>query len=90
VTNHYDFKYWEVGNECYGSYETDNHASPHDPYTYATNFAAYAQQMRAADPTIKIGVVLDLDPTADSNGYTDHPATNIYTGAVLYGWTPLC
>jgi alpha-L-arabinofuranosidase len=48
VTNHYGFKYWEVGNEEYGTYETDNHARPHDPYTYATNFAAYLQQMKAA------------------------------------------
>jgi hypothetical protein len=89
VTNHYGFKYWEVGNECFGSYETDNHSRPHDPYTYATNFAGYMQQMKAADPTIKVGVVLDLEPDADSNGYTDHPATNLVTGQVLYGWTPV-
>ncbi|HVU08557.1 MAG TPA: YDG domain-containing protein [Verrucomicrobiae bacterium] len=89
VTNHYGFKYWEVGNEEYGTYETDNHARPHDPYTYATNFAAYIQQMKAIDPTIKVGVVLDLNPTADSNGYTDHPATNLVTGQIFYGWTPV-
>jgi len=89
VTNHYGFKYWEVGNEEYGTYETDNHSRPHDPYTYATNFAAYIQQMKAIDPTIKVGVVLDLNPTADSNGYTDHPATNLVTGKIFYGWTPV-
>ena len=91
VTNHYGFKYWEIGNEEYGTYETDNHANPHDPYTYATNCAAYMQQMRAADPTIKIGVTVcsPLDPTAESNGYTSHPATNLTTGQVYYGWTPV-
>jgi hypothetical protein len=91
VTNQWAFKYWEIGNECYGTYETDDHANPHDPYTYATNFPLYLQQMKAFDPTIKVGVVLDngLDPTADSNGYTAHPATNLVTGAVLYGWTPV-
>jgi uncharacterized protein (DUF2141 family) len=89
VTNHYGFKYWEVGNEVYGTYETDNHARPHDPYTYATNFAAYAQQMKAADPTIKVGVIVVTGLTGSSGGYTDHPATNIYTGQVYYGWTPV-
>ena len=90
VTNHYGFKYWEVGNECYGTYETDNHARAHDPYTYATNCAAYAQQMRAADPTIKVGVIVVTGMTGSNNGFTDHPATNLVTGQVYYGWTPLC
>jgi hypothetical protein len=91
VTNHFGFKYWEVGNEEYGTYETDEHANPHDPYTYATNAAAYIQQMKAVDPTIKVGVTVcsPLDPTAESNGYTGHPATNLITGQVYYGWTPV-
>jgi uncharacterized protein (DUF2141 family) len=89
VTNHYGFKYWEVGNECYGTYETDNHARAHDPYTYATNCAAYAQQMRAADPTIKVGVIVVTGMTGSNNGFTDHPATNLVTGQVYYGWTPV-
>ena len=25
------FKYWEIGNECYGTWETDSNAVPHDP-----------------------------------------------------------
>ena len=29
------FKYWEIGNECYGTWETDSNAVPNDPYTYA-------------------------------------------------------
>ena len=59
-TNHCGFKYWEIGNECYGSWETDSHAIPHDPYTYATNAAAYIQQMKAAYPAvpIKVGIVV--------------------------------
>ena len=91
VTNHYGFKYWEIGNEEYGTYETDNHANPHDPYTYATNAAAYIQQMKAVDPTIKVGVIITspLDPTYGSNGYNSHPATNLVTGQVYYGWTPV-
>ena len=29
--NHYGFKYWEIGNECYGTWETDSNTYPHDP-----------------------------------------------------------
>jgi len=59
-TNHCGFQYWEIGNECYGTWETDTHAVPHDPYTYATNAAAYIQQMKAAFPAvpIKVGIVV--------------------------------
>ena len=35
------FKYWEIGNECYGTWETDSNAVPHDPYTYATRARDY-------------------------------------------------
>jgi alpha-L-arabinofuranosidase len=54
--------YFEVGNEEYGSWETDEHGSggdagaPHDPTTYANfvmQFAALAQEI---DPTISIGI----------------------------------
>jgi len=31
VTNHYGFKYWEIGNEIYGSWENDKHNFPHEP-----------------------------------------------------------
>src|ERR1039458_174906 len=52
------FKYWEIGNECYGTWETDNNAVPHDPYTYATRARDYLNLMKAVDNTIKIGVVV--------------------------------
>jgi alpha-N-arabinofuranosidase len=89
VTNHYGFKYWEVGNENYGNWETDSNVYPHDPYTYATRAQSYIQQMKAADPTIKIGVVVTTGEDTDSNGYTNHPATNSVTHQVHYGWTPV-
>lgn len=89
VTNHLGFKYWEVGNECYGTWETDSNTFPHDPYTYATRAASYMQQMRAADPTIKIGVVVVPGEDSNANGYTNHPATNLITGQVHNGWTPV-
>jgi hypothetical protein len=88
VTNQCGFNYWEIGNECYGPWETDSHAVPHDPYTYATNAATYIQQMKAADPAIKIGVV--AVPGEDSYiNDSNHFAVNPVTGQTHYGWTPV-
>lgn len=89
ITNHCGFKYWEVGNECYGSWETDSNTFPHDPYTYAVRAAPYIQLMKAADPTIHVGVVGLVGEDNGENNYTNHPATNSLTGKVHYGWTPV-
>ena len=65
VTKGYGAKFWEIGNENYGNgyygadWEADNHASK-SPATYAHNVVAYAQAMKAVDPTIKVGAVLTL------------------------------
>jgi len=45
--------------------------------------------MKAADPTIKVGVVAVPGENAYNNGYTDHPAYNPRTGTTNYGWTPI-
>ncbi len=89
-TNNCNFKYWEIGNECYGSWENDTHAIKHDPYTYATNAVAYIQQMKAAYPTvpIKVGVVVVPGEGSYSNNAT-HFAINPRTGTKNYGWTPV-
>ncbi|MGH7990071.1 MAG: alpha-L-arabinofuranosidase, partial [Limisphaerales bacterium] len=89
-TNHCGFKYWEIGNECYGSWETDSHAVKHDPYIYATNAATYIQQMKAAYPAfpIKVGVVVVPGEESYSNN-ANHFAINPRTGATNYGWTPI-
>jgi hypothetical protein len=89
VTNLYGFKYWEIGNECYGTWETDTNNLPHHAFTYATRAAAYFAQMKAVDPTIKIGVPIDPSETSYANGYADHPVVNPRTGATRYGWTPV-
>jgi hypothetical protein len=63
VEKSYGVKYWEIGNELYGnghyggSWEADDHADK-SPAGYATVVKQYAEAMKAADPTIKIGVVL--------------------------------
>jgi len=51
--------HWTVGNEVYGSWEYDLHAAPHDATTYANAVASgYYPQMKAADPTALVGVVV--------------------------------
>jgi len=59
------FRYWEIGNECYGGWERDDHGkpgsgldgAPHDPATYARYFAQFYKAMLAVDPAIHIGAV---------------------------------
>jgi hypothetical protein len=92
VTNNYGFQYWEVGNECYGSWETDSNTTApykaHDPWTYAQRFATYYQAMKAADPNIEIGAV--VVPGEDNYiNNKNHAATNMVTGNIHYGWTPV-
>ena len=92
ITNQCSFKYWEIGNECGGSWETDFNTNapwkPHDPWTYAMRFKEYYAQMKAVDPTIKIGAVADISEDGTAN-YTDHPVVNPRTGVTHNGWTPV-
>lgn len=88
VTHHYGFKYWEIGNECYGSWETDTNTVAHDPYTYAQRFQQYYTQMKAVDPTIKIGAVAITGEDSYANN-TNHPVVNPRTGQTHNGWTPV-
>jgi len=80
------FKYWEIGNEEYGSWETDSNSVPHDPYTYALRARDYISLIKAVDPTVKIGVV--VTPGEDSYvNNTSHPAYNAREGTYHNGWT---
>jgi hypothetical protein len=62
-TKGYGAKYWEIGNELYGNghygtaWEADDHPDK-SPAGYANEVVAYADAMKAVDPTIKIGAVL--------------------------------
>jgi alpha-L-arabinofuranosidase len=88
ITNRLGFKYWEIGNENYGSWEHDENARPHDPVIYATRANDFISQMKAADPTIKIGVVA-VETENEYANYPDHPVTNPRTGRSHAGWTPV-
>ncbi|QFY13327.1 alpha-L-arabinofuranosidase [Nonomuraea phyllanthi] len=63
VVKGYGVKLWEIGNENYGNghygaaWEADDHADK-SPAEYARTVVAYADAMKAVDPTIKIGAVL--------------------------------
>jgi hypothetical protein len=65
----YHISYWTVGNEEYGSWEFDLHSLHNDPTTYANAVATgFYPQMKAADSSAKVGVVLagNYDPGWDS------------------------
>jgi len=55
-----------VGNEEYGSWETDLHSTPHDPTIYAAAVAGtngYYALIKAANSSTLVGVVVDEDNT---------------------------
>lgn len=73
VDHNYNVKYWEIGNENYQASE----AGSHDPATYAQRFGDFYAAMKAADPTIKIGMA----GTYSANTKGD-------TGTEYNGWGP--
>ena len=82
------FHDYEVGNEVYGSWETDHHGQggdtgkAHDPATYiafAKSFATYAASI---DPTISIGV--DVGSVSQDNNWTP----SILQQSAAQGFTP--
>ena len=81
-------KYWEIGNEVYGSWETDSNALPHDPYTYALRARDYISAIKSVDPTVRIGVVVTPGEDSYAN-YTNHAVVNPRTGQSHLGWTPV-
>lgn len=80
----YNIKYWEIGNECYGSWENDTNTPAHDPVEYATRAIQYISAIKAADPTARVGVVLALGE--DSYPSNDKPVINPVTSTQHSGW----
>jgi hypothetical protein len=81
-----------VGNEEYGTWETDNHPSQHDPTTYAAatvGASGYYKLIKAASPNTLVGVSVNpgnsplWDPTVLSNaaGYYDFVEYHSYPEA---------
>jgi hypothetical protein len=68
---------WEIGNEEYGSWETDNHTNPHTPASYASNALPYMQAMKAADPNAQICYDYGMDGNlAPGSGATNWQTWN--------------
>lgn len=78
---------WEIGNEVYGSWETDNHTNPHTASSYATNALPYMQAMKAADPNAKICYDYAMDgalaPGAGVDGWQTWNSTVLQADASL-------
>lgn len=59
---HYQVKYWEIGNEVYGNStyggNWENDVNPPGPAEYAQRLQQYSAEMKAVDPAIKVGAVL--------------------------------
>ena len=69
-TNHYNIKYWELGNELNGSWEAGHITADGTPMTadiYTKRFIKFAKAMKAVDPTIKIG-----GPACDVEHHDDY------------------
>ena len=60
VENEASIKYWEIGNECYGPWETgyDVNGSVITGKEYGEDFQIFAAAMKAVDENIKLGAVL--------------------------------
>jgi hypothetical protein len=68
---------WEIGNEEYGSWETDDHADPHTAASYASNGLTYMQDMKAVDPNAQICYDYAMDGNlAPGSGVTDYQDWN--------------
>lgn len=57
----YNVKYWTVGNENYGSWETDMHAAghTHNPTQYGSEIQNYASAIKTGYPGAKVGIMVD-------------------------------
>jgi len=64
VTDGITVSHMTVGNEEYGSWETDLHAIPNDPTTYAASVvgsSGYYSLIKTASPKTLVGIVVDGD-----------------------------
>lgn len=54
---------WEIGNECYGNWEQGYNVTGLGNVTgteYGEDFKVFAAAMKAVDPTIRVGAVMDV------------------------------
>lgn len=84
----FGFRFFEVGNEEYGTWEVDHHGQagdpgkPHDPATYVAFAKAFATLAARIDPTVSIG--LDVGDPYGFNNWT----ANVLKQSAARGFTP--
>ncbi len=70
IKNNWNVKYWEIGNELNGEWETGHIRPDGSKMTaekYADIFVEFAKAMKAVDPTIKVG-----GPSCDIRHHEDY------------------
>ena len=94
----FNFHYWEVSNEEYGSWEADEHGvngdtmpmpagttgKMHDPTTYISFAKKFAVLAAQIDSTISIGIISPSSSTGDQNDWVD----KVMQQSVAQGLTP--
>ena len=81
----YGVHHWELGNECYGTWENDTHTPKQDPVLYAGFAQSATALMKQVDPTIVTGIVITAGE--DDWGNQTETVTNPVTGVSHKGWT---
>jgi alpha-N-arabinofuranosidase len=78
---------FELGNECYGSWEDDNHTPKHDPATYGQFYIDAFKIIKRVSPSARLGAVVtdDEDGGGDGQEVVINPITKIRRS----GWTPV-
>ncbi len=72
ITRGRNIKYWEVGNENYGPWQSGYNVPGKGTITgdeYGRDFCVFANAMRAVDPSIKVGAVTVEMPVGYNNNY---------------------
>jgi hypothetical protein len=94
INRHMGIKYWELGNEVYTPGQ-DSHGDPgyrpgrkNDALTYASEYKAWRDAMRAVDPTIKLGAVGQSIRQWGGSPYGD-TCVNPVTGQTMNDWQSL-
>jgi hypothetical protein len=100
ITKGYGIKYWQIGNETNGNWETGGPMNAND---YGRRFIEYYNAMTAVDPTILLTGPISGSPNGGSNAYDsnsyiqdfllrlyNNPGGNAIAdlGAVDYHWYP--
>ncbi|MGB0065700.1 MAG: hypothetical protein WBP85_14755, partial [Terracidiphilus sp.] len=72
ITDGITVSHMTVGNEEYGTWETDLHTKPNDPGTYASAViggSGYFDLIKAQSPTTEVGVVVDANNNCCASGW---------------------